>query len=103
MPRPSRSAGQNPPMPSSHPSNASATAHSTHTQNVHRNSGIGTLAELGIQPELIRFLIQVYGVTIFDFFENKFRLFPESAASDEDILFCFDAAFLTIHMNPKSV
>jgi hypothetical protein len=60
------------------------------------------LAELGIQPELIRFLIQVYGAAIFDFFENKFRLFPESAASDEDILFCFDAAFLTIHMNPKS-
>jgi hypothetical protein len=43
MPRPSRSAGQNPPMPSSHPSNASATVHSTHTQNVHRNFGIGTL------------------------------------------------------------
>jgi hypothetical protein len=30
-------------MPSSHPSNASATAHSTHTQNVQRNFGIGTL------------------------------------------------------------
>jgi hypothetical protein len=60
------------------------------------------LAELGIQPELIRFLIQVYGAAIFDFFENKFRLFPESADSHEDILFCFDAAFLTIHMNPKS-
>ena len=60
------------------------------------------LAELGIQPELIKFLIQVYGGAIFDFFENKFRLFPESAASDEDILFCFDAAFLTIHLNPKS-
>src|ERR1700685_1579301 len=44
MPRPSRSAGQNPPMTSSHPSNASAAAHSTHTQNVHRNFGIGTLA-----------------------------------------------------------
>src|SRR5580704_13672036 len=43
MPRPSRSAGQNPPMTSSHPSNASAAAHSTHTQNVHRNFGIGTL------------------------------------------------------------
>jgi hypothetical protein len=41
MPRPSRSAGQNPPMPSSHPSNASVAAHSTHTQNVHRNFGIG--------------------------------------------------------------
>src|ERR1700719_2439604 len=44
MPRPSRSAGQNPPVTSSHPSNASAAAHSTHTQNVHRNFGIGTLA-----------------------------------------------------------
>ena len=43
MPRPSRSAGQNPPVTSSHPSNASAAAHSTHTQNVHRNFGIGTL------------------------------------------------------------
>ena len=45
MPRPSRSAGQNPPVTSSHPSNASAAAHSTHTQNVHRNFGIGTLAD----------------------------------------------------------
>jgi hypothetical protein len=60
------------------------------------------LAELGVQPELIKFLIQVYGGSIFDFFENKFRLFPESADSHEDILFCFDAAFLTIHMSPKS-
>jgi hypothetical protein len=60
------------------------------------------LAELGIQPELIKFLIQVYGAAIFDFFENKFRLFPESADSHEDFLFCFDAAFLTIHMNPQS-
>ncbi len=59
------------------------------------------LAELGVQPELIRFLIQVYGGGIFDFFENKFRLFPESADSHEDIVFCFDAAFLTIHMSPK--
>src|SRR5580693_4214955 len=33
-----------PPVTSSHPSNASAAAHSTHTQNVHRNFGIGTLA-----------------------------------------------------------
>ena len=46
MPRPSRSAGQNPPVTSSHPSNASAAAHSTHTQNVHRNFGIGTLAAI---------------------------------------------------------
>ena len=46
MPRPSRSAGQNPPMRSSHPSNASAAAHSIHTQNVHRNFGIGTLARI---------------------------------------------------------
>ena len=53
------------------------------------------LAELGIQPELIKFLIQVYGGTIFTFFQS-----PPS--SDEDVLFCFDAAFLTIHMNPKS-
>jgi hypothetical protein len=60
------------------------------------------LAELGVQPELIKFLVQVYGGAIFDFFENKFRLFPESADSHEDILFCFDAAFLTIHMSPKS-
>jgi hypothetical protein len=52
------------------------------------------LAELGIQPELIKFLIQVYGVAIFDFFQSP----PPS----EDILFCFDAAFLTIHMNPQS-
>jgi hypothetical protein len=53
------------------------------------------LAELGIQPELIKFLIQVYGVTIFNFFQSP-------SSSDEDMLFCFDAAFLTIHMNPQS-
>ena len=53
------------------------------------------LAELGIQPELIKLLIQVYGATIFAFFHS-----PQP--SDEDILFCFDAAFLTIHMNPQS-
>jgi hypothetical protein len=53
------------------------------------------LAELGIQPELIKFLIQVYGATIFAFFHS-----PQ--LSDEDMVFCFDAAFLTIHMNPQS-
>jgi hypothetical protein len=53
------------------------------------------LAELGIQPELIKSLIQIYGVTIFTFFQSP-------SSSNEDILFCFDAAFLTTHMNRQS-
>ena len=52
------------------------------------------LAELGIQPELIKFLIQVYGATIFAFFHSP-------PPFDEDTVFCFDPAFLTIHMNPQ--
>ena len=53
------------------------------------------LAELGIQPELIKFFIQIYGASIFASFQS-----PPS--SDEDDLFCFDASFLTVQMNRQS-
>jgi len=51
MLRPSRSVGPNPPMTSWHPSSASAAARSTPKQNVHRNFGIGTLAENDLGSE----------------------------------------------------
>jgi hypothetical protein len=53
------------------------------------------LAELGIAPELIKFCIQMYSMTIYAFFESP-------SASDEDMLFCFDASFLTAHLKMKS-
>jgi hypothetical protein len=50
------------------------------------------LAELGIQPDLIKHFIERCGHEIFDFFEQP-------TPDGEDRFLCFDAAFLTMHMN----
>ena len=53
------------------------------------------LAELGVQPELIKYFIQRCGRGIFDFFEKP-------TPDGEDRFLCFDPAFLTMHMNRQT-
>jgi len=50
------------------------------------------LSELGIHPDLIAEIIQRCGPAIFDFFEQP-------TPGDEDWFLCFEANYLTAHMN----
>jgi hypothetical protein len=50
------------------------------------------LAELGVQPELIKHFIERCGPGIFNFFEQP-------TPDGEDHFLCFEPAFLTMHMN----